>query len=433
MGKIGLIIRREFMTRVKKKSFIIMTILGPILMGSLFVIPILLSNVSEKTVKIEVVDETGYYSKKFPNDERLQFVISNRNIQEAEAKFKDEDYFAILQIQQLTGTNIPVLTMHHGQTQPSLSIMMTIQNTVVRELELLAGCDEKMLSSIKKGITVNTVKIGGEKTNAGLTSGVGYFCGFLIYFFIFLYGNQVMRGVIEEKTSRIIEVIISSVKPFQLMMGKIVGISLVGLTQFLLWVILTFAIYTGVNTFTKNQKMEKMSSEKVVSGPMGGMQQGANMDESSEFASSLAAGIESLPIKLIIVSFIFYFLAGYLLYGALFAAIGSAVDSDSDIQQFSLPITMPLILSIVMAPNVMMNPNGPIAVWLSMIPFTAPVTMMIRLPFGGVPLWQLGLSMMFLVIGFLATTLLAAKIYRIGILMYGKKVSYKEIAKWLRY
>ena len=433
MGKIGLIIKREFMTRIKKKSFIIMTILGPLLMGSVFVIPILLTNVQEKTVKIEVVDETGFYAKKFPNDERLQFVISNRNLKEAEDKFNEEDYFAILQIQQLTGSNIPVLTIHQGQTQPSIATLMTIQNTVTRELEILAGCEEKMLTAIKKGITINTVKLSGEKTNTDVTSVVGYFCGFLIYFFIFLYGNQVMRGVIEEKTSRIIEVIISSVKPFQLMLGKIIGISMVGLTQFLLWVILTFAIYTGVNTFMSKQKMEKFSSEKVAASQKTGVSSGANMDDANEFSSSIALAIQSLPIKLIISCFIFYFLAGYLLYGALFAAIGSAVDSDSDIQQFSLPITMPLILSIVMAPNVMMNPNGPIAVWLSMIPFTAPVSMMIRLPFGGVPIWQLGLSMLFLVIGFLATTLLAAKIYRIGILMYGKKVSYKEIAKWLRY
>src|ERR1035438_6745206 len=437
MGKIGLIIQREFLTRVKKRSFIIMTILGPILMGSIFIIPILLAGSQDKLVKIEIVDETGVYGKKFPNDSLLQFTVSNRTIEEAKNKFKDEDFTGILQIKQHATTNLPVLTLLHGQTQPSMKVMMTIQNTIANKLEELAGCDPKMLSDIKGKLDVQTQKLGGEKTDSGMTSAVGYFAGILIYFFVFLYGSQVMNGVIEEKTNRIVEVLISSVKPFQLMMGKIIGISLVGLLQFLLWVVLTFGIYQVTTNISGKSKMEKYRSDKVMNQQVKGLQDEnstASQQESiSNTADDIGAAIESLPIKLIIFCFAFYFLGGYLLYAALFAAIGSAIDSDADKQQFMLPVTIPLILSMVVSSAIVVNPNGPVAVWFSMIPLTSPVTMMIRIPFGGVPGWQIALSMGLLIGGFLGATWLAAKIYRTGILMYGKKVNYKELAKWLRY
>ena len=439
MGKIGLIIQREFLTRVKKRSFIIMTILGPILMGSIFIIPILLAGSQDKLVKIEVVDETGVYGKKFPNDSLLQFTVSNRTIEEAKNKFKDEDFTGILQIKQHATTNLPSLTLLHGQTQPSMKVMMTIQNTIANKLEELAGCDPKMLADIKGKLDVQTQKLGGEKTDSGMTSAVGYFAGILIYFFVFLYGSQVMNGVIEEKTNRIVEVLISSVKPFQLMMGKIIGISLVGLLQFLLWVVLTFGIYQVTTNISGKSKMEKYRSDKVMNQQVKGLDEdkGHLIDENGvsieQEADSISATIESLPIKLIIFCFAFYFLGGYLLYAALFAAIGSAIDSDADKQQFMLPVTIPLILSMVVSSAIVVNPNGPVAVWFSMIPLTSPVTMMIRIPFGGVPAWQIALSMSLLIGGFLGATWLAAKIYRTGILMYGKKVNYKELAKWLRY
>ncbi len=436
MGKIGLIIQREFMTRVKKKSFIIMTILGPLLMGSIFVVPILLSNTQEKVVKIEVIDETGVYGKKFPNDSMLQFTVTSRSIAEAKKKFKDEDFNGILLIKEHTGTNLPVLTLLHGQTQPSIKVMTTIQNTITNKLEEFAGCDPKMLADIKGKLDIHTQNIGGEKTDTGITTLVGYFAGILIYFFVFLYGAQVMNGVIEEKTNRIVEVIISSVKPFQLMMGKILGISLVGLLQFLLWVVLTFGIYFVAGTITGKAKVEKYRSDKVMTQQTTGAQNQGGADIQQQVMDSsddISAAIESLPIKLIIFCFAFYFLGGYLLYAALFAAIGSAIDSEADKQQFMLPVTIPLILSMVVSSAIVMNPNGPVAVWFSMIPFTSPVCMMIRIPFGGVPAWQIALSMALLIGGFLGATALAAKIYRTGILMYGKKVSYSEIAKWLRY
>ncbi len=437
MNKIQLIIQREFLTRVKKKTFIIMTIIGPLLMGSIFILPILLANSGDKAVKIEVVDETGVYGKKFPYDSLLQFTVTNRTIDEAKRKFKEEDYFGILLIQQHASTNLPVLTILHGQSQPSMKVMMTVQNTVAGKLEELAGCDPKMLADIKGKLDIKTESIGGEKTNAGVTTGVGYISGIIIYFFIFLYGVQVMTGVIEEKTNRIIEVIISSVKPFQLMMGKIIGISLVGLLQFLLWIILTFGIYFGVSTITSRQKMDRISSESVMKQRMKALQQanGAVVEEDngSQMAEDITAAIENLPVKLIIGCFLFYFLGGYLLYAALFAAIGSAIDSEADKQQFMFPVSLPLVLSMVVSSSIVLNPNGTTAVFFSLFPLTSPICMMMRLPFGGVPAWQIATSMGLLILGFLAATWLAAKIYRVGILMYGKKVNYREIARWLKY
>jgi ABC-2 type transport system permease protein len=276
-------------------------------------------------------------------------------------------------------------------------------------------------------VSISTLRLtdkGEESGSAGASYGVGMFGSILIYLFIFLYGVQVMRGVIEEKNNRIVEVIISSVRPFQLMMGKIVGIALVGLTQFVLWVVLTMAI-NGVIS----QKM--MTDKSSVSATEISAQANANVD--NEMMTDVLSAVNTINFPLLIGTFLFYFLAGYLLYSALFAAIGSAVDSEAETQQFMFPVTIPLIFSFVLASSaVVNNPDGPIAFWLSMIPLTSPVVMMVRIPFG-VPAWQLITSMILLILGFIGTVWLAAKIYRTGILMYGKKVTFKEMLKWLKY
>ena len=267
---------------------------------------------------------------------------------------------------------------------------------------------------------------------------IGYLSGFLIYLFIFMFGAQVMRGVIEEKTSRIIEVIISSVKPFQLMMGKIIGIAFVGLTQFLLWVILTIMIVTGVKSAVfpeKDASQIKAQTELIsTAGSMQNIQgiDAVDAEQSMSEIENIFGSIENINFGIILGSFLFFFIGGYLLYAALFAAIGSAVDSEADTQQFMLPITIPLILSIIVMMNAIQTPDSPIAFWFSIIPFTSPVIMMVRIPFG-VPYWQLFLSMGLLIITFIGATWVAAKIYRTGILMYGKKTTYKELWKWLRY
>ena len=260
--------------------------------------------------------------------------------------------------------------------------------------------------------------------------------GILIYFFIFMFGSQVMRGVIEEKTSRIVEVIISSVRPFQLMMGKIIGVGLVGLTQFLLWVVLTFAIVTAVTATMTSGDIKKSAAEQMMiqkHGMTPDISQAAPAaNESANPMGGIMEAIGSVNFPVMIGAFLFFFVVGYLMYAALFAAIGGAVDSEADTQQFMLPITLPLILSIVMAQYIIRDPDGPVSFWFSIFPLTSPVVMMIRIPFG-VPYLEVILSMVLLLLGFLGTTWLAGKIYRTGILMYGKKVSYKELWKWIRY
>jgi ABC-2 type transport system permease protein len=261
---------------------------------------------------------------------------------------------------------------------------------------------------------------------------VGYVSALLIYLFIFLYGVQVMRGVIEEKTNRIIEVVISSVKPFELMMGKILGIAFVGLTQFLLWVALSAAVSVAVTNVvlprlekpaTEKQLMEKVDSSS---------EQAEKIKKDSGKLGKLVNALSTVNTPLILACFLFYFIGGYLLYSSLFAAIGAAVDNETDTQQFMMPVTIPLVMSFVVAQVILAHPESQMALWMSIIPFTSPIIMMVRLPFNP-PAWQIALSMAMLILGFLGTTWLASRIYRVGILMYGKKVTYKELSKWLFY
>lgn len=444
MNKTLIIIKREYLSRVRKKTFLIMTILGPILMASIWVIPIYLANVSDEQKVIQVLDETTLFQKQFKNTGELKFIPTTMDIETAKNNLSTSGNYALLYIPK-TQLNVPTTAILYSGHQPSLDVKGHIKEVMQKEIESLklesSGIDPEILKSIKTNINLNTIKIGenGSETKSftEVSMVVGIFSGILIYFFIFMFGAQVMRGVIEEKTNRIIEVIISSVKPFQLMMGKIVGIALVGLTQFLLWVFLTFSIVTAFQlSMTSESKLtntDKMFSpqEKIL-----------NAEQLKEFSDKAAEkdnmnvqiieAISSINYAVMVGSFLFFFLAGYLLYAALFAAIGSAVDSEADTQQFMLPVTIPLILSIVMAQFVISNPDGPVAFWFSIIPLTSPVIMMVRIPFG-VPFWELILSMSLLVATFLAATWMAAKIYRTGILMYGKKVNYVELWKWLRY
>ncbi|MBK7183121.1 MAG: ABC transporter permease [Bacteroidetes bacterium] len=291
------------------------------------------------------------------------------------------------------------------------------------------------INSRFKLITTKVEEDGNtKKTNTGLYMAIGLGAGILIYMFIFLYGVQVMRGVMEEKTNRIVEVILSSVKPFQLMMGKIVGVALVGLTQFLLWVILTTTLYSVATvTLLKDIDIKQVQQKEQT------FTVGANLDymnmkkiEKPNIVTEIWNDFKSVDMKTIVLCFLFYFLGGYLMYSAMFAAVGAAVDNEADTQQFMMPITIPLILSFVVAQTIIQNPESTMAFWFSIIPLTSPIVMMVRLPFG-VPAWELALSMTLLVVGFVFTTWLAGRIYRTGILMYGKKVTWKELGKWLFY
>ncbi|MBP7496610.1 MAG: ABC transporter permease [Bacteroidales bacterium] len=444
MNKILLIINREYLSSVKKKSFVIMTILGPILMAAIFVLPVYIGQLSDENKTIAVVDESELFYKRLPDGDNLKFVYLNENIASAKAGLDKSAYYAILHIPFDTlNPVIPSSFILISPKQPGMMIKSYIENALKKDIEEIklkkSGIDEKTLKSIDTEVNLTTVKLketgDEEKSYSEISSIIGLFAGIMIYFFIFLYGALVMRGVIEEKTNRIVEVIISSVKPFQLMMGKIIGVAMVGLTQFLLWIILTLSIITTVKTafpdifkqdktnqlITANSKMPVESNLSV--------QKAANDDIE---INSVLESVKSVNYTVMILAFLFYFLGGYLLYAALFAAIGAAVDNETDSQQFTLPITIPLIFAIVMMQFIINNPEGPVSFWLSMIPLTSPVIMMIRIPFG-VPYWEVLLSGFILIISFIAATWLAAKIYKTGILMYGKNVNYRELWKWLKY
>jgi ABC-2 type transport system permease protein len=458
MNKILLIIRREYMTRVRKRSFIVMTILGPLLMAAIVIVPVYIATMTNEVKTVSVIDETGFFFRKFKDSESIKFHYLVSDIWSAKSSFTKSGDYALLYIPK-TELALPTSAILYSKSQVNINVKSYIKTVMSKQLEelkleakirdLKLGEDAKLttddiLRSINASVDINTIKIGNEgkeeKSYPEVSMILGMFSGILIYFFIFLFGSQVMRGVIEEKTSRIIEVIVSSVKPFQLMMGKITGIGLVGLTQFLLWVILTGTIVTiGISSFSSKMKPGTATEQLIQSQTknMTAMQLPNTADSTKitgEQTNDAIAAFQSIDFFFVIRYFIFYFIFGYLFYAALFAAIGSAVDSEADTQQFMLPITLPLVFAIIMAQYVIQEPNGPWAFWLSMIPFTSPVIMMIRLSFNmGNDFWQIYLSMSLLILGFLINTWIASKIYRTGILMYGKKVSYRELWKWLRY
>ncbi|CAG0953559.1 putative protein YhaP [Flavobacteriales bacterium] len=443
MGKIGIIIQREYFSRVKKKSFIIMTVLGPVLMAAIMIVPLWIAMQDKTVQRIQVIDDSGLFQNLLQSDEYNQFDFTPINIFTAKENFYSTDYNVILYIPpSIIKGNYNVQLFY--KKQPGVSTEMFIRSQLeerITDMKLFANkIDVELIKKTKTKINLSTNKIEEDGKSTQTSTAVNMFIGFvgaiLIYIFIFLYGVQVMRGVIEEKTNRIVEVIISSVRPFQLMMGKIVGIALVGLTQFLLWTILTFTIYTVTYTVflgkidNNIEQIEKIKQSQLEKGPFNAPEEIKKMDSSEVI--QIMRGLKQIDFVALFLCFVFYFIAGYLLYGALFAAIGSAVDNEADTQQFMLPVTVPLILSFVVAQSIMQNPEGSLSFWFSVIPFTSPVVMMVRLPLG-VPVWQLATSMILLAAGFIATTWLAGKIYRTGILMYGKKITYSEIFKWLRF
>lgn len=444
MNKIKIIILREYLTRVRKKSFIVMTILGPILMASIWVLPVILATISTDEQTVQVLDETGLFVHRFTDTKTIRFVPISMDIEKAKENLFKTGNDGLLWIPK-TELSVPSSGIYYSTGQASLEVISHIKSIMKNEVESLkleaSGIDPEILRSIKSTIVLNTIKIseGGdeEKSFTEISMGVGLFSGVLIYMFIFIFGSQVMRGVMEEKTNRIVEIIISSVKPFELMMGKIVGVALVGLTQFLLWIVLTLAIVTFVqftmldaNILSGSEQIYTRQSKVLDANQLQQISEQMQSKDSINF--QIIEAINSINYGVMIGAFLFFFLGGYLLYAAMFAAIGSAVDNETDSQQFMLPVTIPLILSMVMLGLIINNPSGPVAFWFSIIPFTSPIIMMLRIPFG-VPHWQVALSAVLLILGFIFTTWLAAKIYRTGILMYGKKVNYAELWKWLKH
>lgn len=450
MNKVSVIIKREYLTRVRKKSFIIMTILAPVLMAALIILPtLLMMNQEQDYKKIAVIEDgSDLFRGKISNTKNLDFVyLEDVKISDLKNSFEQAGYYGILYISpEIISTPNAIQLL--SKKQPPIGVLEHIENSLEKEIEKqkLMAYDIENLDEIMKNvetrISVQTIKIDDsgqvKETSTGIAMALAYIGGFLMYMLVFMFGSQVMRGVIEEKTSRVVEVIVSSVKPVQLMMGKIIGIALVGLTQFLIWVFLTIGIAgilkstilksSDLTEVTQNVTKSLMTDEKQVEAVVNTAETDPRM---TEFAQIFESAMNQ-PWGLIIVSFIFYFITGYLLYASIFAAIGSAVDNETETQQFMLPVTIPIVLGLMVAMGTMQNPESSLSFWFSIIPLTSPIVMVARIHFG-VPYWQLALSMGLMVVTFVVFVWMAAKIYRTGILMYGKKTSWKEMWKWLRY
>uniref|UniRef100_UPI00404893F9 ABC transporter permease n=1 Tax=Polaribacter sp. TaxID=1920175 RepID=UPI00404893F9 len=439
MGKLQLIIRREFLAKVRNKSFIIMTFLSPLLMvGIGFFVFFLSKKNDEKIKQITYVDASGLFTKEdFKDSKTVHYQdFTALGIDEAKKKVELGDYYGVLYIPALE--NLEALAdgvEFYSKDSPGMSVIDNLENTIeskFRHSKLAEfGIDLKQIDASRISADIKMYNFSGEKSSKlinGLKIGVGAIAGYLLMMFVMIYGTSVMRSVIEEKTSRIIEIIVSSVKPFQLMLGKIIGNASAGLLQFMIWGVLLLII-SMVASSVFGVSMTEMQTAKLSPEQLESMQQAAGGDK----FQMLIQEILNLPLVTMFVLFIFYFLGGYFLYSSLFAAVGAAVDSETDTQQFMLPIMLPLILGVYVGfATVINDPHGPVSTIFSMIPLTSPIVMLMRVPFG-VPWYEIAISMGLLIVTFVFVVWLAAKIYRVGILMYGKKPSYKDLYKWMRY
>ncbi|MEI6047840.1 MAG: ABC transporter permease [Bacteroidota bacterium] len=450
MNKISVIIKREYVTRVRKKSFIIMTILAPLLMAGMFVLlPVLMMNQGGDFKKIAVIeDNSDLFKDVIKNTKEAEFIyLQNTKVDDLKKTFEKDGYYGILYISPEL-VNTPNAVYLISKKQPPIGLLQDIENSLKKEIERqkllsykIENLDE-IMKNIETNVSVQTKKINESGTETGTSTGIAmalaYLSAFIMYMLVFIFGAQVMRGVIEEKTSRVVEVIISSVKPIQLMMGKIIGIALVGLTQFLIWIFLTMAAVTVLKSTVLQKTGPTEITQSIPQNMMAGDQQTAGNAQVKTMSPELAEfskmfdNAMNQPWGLIIICFIFYFITGYLLYASVFAAIGSAVDNETETQQFMLPVTIPIIMGLMVAMGTMQNPESSLSFWCSLIPLTSPIVMMARIPFG-VPYWQIAVSMVLMLVTFAGFVWMAAKVYRTGILMYGKKTSWKEMWKWLRY
>lgn len=436
MNKIGLIIKREYLRRVSKKSFILLTIFTPFLFAALVFVPLWLSTIKGDEVRnVAVIDATGKYAQLFENNESYHFIRSDKTLDEYRQS-GDKEVFAFLNITDDLLKNPKAATLY-SEKQVPVELSRLVDQTLSKQLESekLASFNipnlKEIIQESKINFNVQTIKWGEDgqesASSATVASIIGMVFTFIIYLFILMYGGMVMQGVMEEKNNRIIEVMISSVKPFDLMMGKIIGIGFVGLTQVFLWGIIT-TILVSVGGFMFSTESADMAAMQA--GSQMGMMNGAAMASSS--GNEIMGIISSINIAEIGISFIIYFIGGYLLYASIFAAIGSAVENQEDTQQFMVPVTLFMVFALYAGIYSMENPDGPLAFWCSMIPFTSPIVMMVRIPFE-IPLWEKLLSVGLLYVSAIVIVWLSAKIYRVGILMYGKKPSIKEMIKWLKY
>lgn len=442
MNKVGLIIQREYLTRVRKKSFLVMSILGPFLIAGLMMLVLWMGMAENESQKLLVIDDLKPAFSGIPNksNEKVSFDYVDISLEKAKLLLLESNYTGVLHIpHNILHANTAQLFF---EKQPSIMIQRHIENKVESIVEGLKlkqyNINKDDFYNVKTNFKLNTIRFkesGEEEETTSEKAMVGFAFSLFIYLFIFMYGVQVMRGVIEEKTSRIVEIIISSVKPFELMMGKIVGVAMVGLTQFLIWTILTFTVVSigqsvlfDINYGSSNLDSIQMTAEMA-----------KELESETKLTTKEVISPDNIIFRinwpLMLGMFLFYFLGGHLLYSALFAAVGAIVDNETDTQQFIIPISLPLILAYAMSPIIIQNPDGPAAFWFSIIPLTSPIIMVVRIAMGisDGAIWEVLLSMALLITTFIAITWLAAKIYKAGILMYGKKPSYKEIWKWLNH
>ncbi|MBO7586615.1 MAG: ABC transporter permease [Bacteroidales bacterium] len=436
-NKTLIIIAREYVTRVRKKSFIILTILMPILIAALIALPALLVLRSEQKqhTRVLVVDDTEIFINGFENNDNVTYSYASGNIEQLKQDaFDSEQYDCVFHIlDNSAGLRSNLYYKKHipSNLQSRLEGQMDeiffnrmLMDSLHIEPDRFAKLQELTKSSVT---TIQVDDQGVERENiAEMNEVIGMVCGFFIYFIIIIFASQVLRGVLEEKTNRIVEVLISSVKPMQLLTGKIVGIALVGITQFLIWGVLTFGLVSVAGLFVKGDILPAEVTEMAAEGGTMGAVPGTEISIFQQISDFFPFSFTQL-----ILSFLFFFVVGYLIYATLYAATGSVIDNESDSQQYTLPVTIPLMLAIILIPSIATNPSGQLAFWFSMIPLTSPIIMMVRLP-AGVPLWQLLTSMGVAVLFLLFCIWFAAKIYRVGILMYGKKPSWREILRWLR-
>ncbi|WP_431161168.1 ABC transporter permease [Flagellimonas beolgyonensis] len=444
-SKLGLIIKREYLAKVRNRSFIVMTILSPLLIVGMIVLIAYLAKVNDEDVRVvTVLNESDFFQEDFTPTKSVSFVnFQNLNLEQAKDSTNALEYYGLLYLPK--GASLEEVahqTYLFTKNNPNTTVTQQLERIFQRQLRQdrlkRLGVSSEQFSSVEEPFEINLSTFEGERSMKGineLKAFIGGGFGYAIMMFIIIYGGFVMRSVIEEKTSRIIEVIISSVKPFQLMLGKIIGTSLAGLTQFAIWIVSASALLLLV-VMLFGVDISALSQDPNMSGAsMPGMSQLAPMDSDMML---YAKEILDIPWGLMIFSFLIYFVLGYLIYSSIYAAIGAAVDNETDTQQFIFPIILPLMLAIYVGFfSVFSNPHGPIAVGFSLFPLTSPIVMLMRLPGGigegGVPLWQFLLSIFLLIVTFLGIVTLAAKVYRVGILMYGKKPTYKELVKWLRY
>ena len=436
MNKIKLIIWREFITRVRKPSFLIMTILGPVLIAGGILLTTYLASQEATTHHVLVIDTEGVIGTRLRDTDDVKFLLDGQAW--TDSAFKASPY--TVRVNLLPNVlNVPQADLYY-KSLPSEFAMGTIRNELEKAIEQAklrdANIDKEAYDRVRKPLDLRKFDIEevGTQSFAQERALIGFFFGYFMFIFIFMYGVQVMRGVMEEKQNRIVEVIVSSCKPFQLMMGKIIGIALVGFIQFILWIVMTTTmIGVGTSLIAADKFAPAQLAEQGMTTEVQAQLEKAQAGQAAFDQEEILGPLRQIDIPLILAVFLFYFIGGYLLYSSLLAAIGSAVDSETDTQQFMFPVTMPMIAAIIIAQMAVYNPESPAVFWSSIIPFTSPIVMMVRVAMGSAPTWQLILSMALLVAAFIGTTWVAGRIYRTGILMYGKKVNWKELGKWLFY